>query len=69
MKYTQVSLGQSLKNMMQSEYQDRLGYQKSIFTNDISVISDRKPPDWLHVVTCSSMNSSILWLGTPVPNQ
>ena len=33
----QVSLGQSLKNMMQSEFQDRLGNQKSIFTNIKSI--------------------------------
>ena len=36
----QVRLGQSLKKMMQSEFQDRLGHQKSIFTNDISLILD-----------------------------
>ena len=46
----QVSLGQSLKSMMQSEFQDRLGDQKSIFTsdksintNDISLILGRDP--------------------------
>ena len=36
----QVSLGQSLKNMMQSEFQDRLGKQKSTFTNDKSIITN-----------------------------
>ena len=35
-----VRLGQSLKNMMQSEFQDRLGHQKSIFTNDKSIFRD-----------------------------
>ena len=33
----------------------RLGYHKSIFTNDISLILDRKSHDWLHSVTCSSV--------------
>ena len=36
----QVSLGQSLKNMMQSEFQDSLGNQKSIFSNDKSIITN-----------------------------
>ena len=35
-----VSLDQSLKNMMQSKFQDRLGNQKSIFTNDKSIITN-----------------------------
>ena len=46
----QVNLGHSLRNMMQSAFQDRLGSQKSIFTNDksifkndISLITDRGP--------------------------
>ena len=53
------------EHMRQAEFKDRLGYQKSsftndksIFTNDISLILDRKSPDWLHLVACSSMNSS-----------
>ena len=41
------------EHMRQAEFKDRLGYQKSsftndksIFTNDISLILDRKSPDW-----------------------
>ena len=53
------------EHMRQAEYKDRLGYQKSIFTNDkyiftndISLILDRQSPVWLRLVPCSSMNSS-----------
>ena len=71
----QVSLGQSLKNMMQS-FQDRLGNQKSIFTNDksilindISLILDRGTMIgyiWSHAPPCYS--SYRLWLGALTKN-
>ena len=62
----QVGLGQSLKNMMQSEFQDRLGNQKmtSIFTNDISLILDRGPMIgyiWSHAPPWYSSNSHLIY--------
>ena len=61
----QVSLSQSLKNMIQSEFQDRLGNQKSIFTNDksiftndISLILDRGTMIgyiWSHAIPCTTL--------------
>ena len=70
----QVSLGQSLKNMMPSEFQDRLGNQKSIFTNDISLILDRGPMIgyfWSHAPAMYQLQFSpyILWLGAHAHNQ
>ena len=68
-----VSLGQSLKNMMQSEFQNRLRNQKSIFTNDkslftndISLILDRGPMIgyiWSHAPPCTSSNSNLIYCG------
>ena len=40
-------------------------YQKSILTNDVSLILDKKSHDWLHSVK----QLTILWLGTHVSNQ
>ena len=63
----QVGLGQSLKNMMQSEFQDRLGNgenDKSIFTNDISLILDRGPMIgyiWSHAPPWYSSNSHLIY--------
>ena len=68
----QVSLGQSLKNMMQSEFQNRLGNQKSIFTNDksiftndISLILERGTMIdyiWSHAPPCTSSNSHLIYI-------
>ena len=69
----QVSLGQSLKNMMQSEFQDRLGSQKSIFTNDNSIftndtslILDRGPMFgyiWSHAPPCTGLILTLYIVG------
>ena len=71
----QVSLGQSLKNMMSmmQSFEDRLGNQKSIFTNDksiftndISLILDRGTMIgyiWSHASPCYSSNSHLIYCG------
>ena len=58
----QVGLGQSLKNMMQSEFQEE--NDKSIFTNDISLILDRGPMIgyiWSHAPPWYSSNSHLIY--------
>ena len=58
----QVGLGQSLKNMMQSEFQPENDY--SIFTNDISLILDRGPMIghiWSHAPPWYISNSGLIY--------
>ena len=47
-------------------FQDRLGNQKFIFTNDISLILDRGPMIgyiWSHAPPCISSNSHLIYCG------
>ena len=58
----QVGLGQSLKNMMQSDGKSENDF--SIFTNDISLILDRGPMIgyiWSHAPPWYSSNSHLIY--------